>query len=223
MSQRTWTAFGYEVFTGFDLPCEYFYLVICKEGDAEKSWNPDDTGSIYSNLDRKNPSMTFDEVMMVLRDYNIPTPPTLYEDLLTDREKKGDPDFGILTHDYGEIRSPCKVSVGTIGSRPCEIILNKLLVERRDKKLTRRVMSLHMEFKTGLKHLSDIQDKSWKQRMLDLWRERCLQKLASLDLPDVVRTHLGAVLTAQWRAYLRENKLVPNNTPGSRRHRHVEE
>jgi hypothetical protein len=207
---RTWTSNGYEVFTGWDEKHLALFLSI---GPID---SPDDTEYIYSNLQRKNPRMTFDEVVTVLKQHNIAYPATLYDDLMVEKaEGKSDigPDGAIhpKCHDYGRLKCQSKIDVGTIGSRPCEVVLNRILIERKDKKLTNKVMSLHLEFREGLKHMTDIKDVAFRKRMLSMWRKWAMDKLDTLDLPDVVHSHLGCALTANYRDYVRDHGLVPVN------------
>lgn len=49
-----------------------------------------------------------------------------------------------------------KLDVGTIGSAPCQITLNKILVELNDAKVTRTIMRRHNQIREGFKKLEAL-------------------------------------------------------------------
>jgi len=60
------------------------------------------------------------------------------------------------------------MGVGTIGSRPCEIILNELLIEFGNPRVTNKVMRNHQLLKTGLEKLKllALKDKGFCRNMM---------------------------------------------------------
>lgn len=98
------------------------------------------------------------------------------------------------------------IDIGTIGPRPCEIVLNKILIEHNDRKMINKVMSVFHEFRQGLKHLKDIKDVTFRKRMLSTWRKQCYQRIDDLNLPKVVYSHLRCVLSAHWRDFNHEKQ-----------------
>lgn len=91
MSQRIYRYKNYEIFTGWDVPLQYFFLVIEDLAD-------DGDDYIFSNLKRKNPGMTLEEIQQVLTELNIPYPVELMIDLQKDKDNQDQK----LICNYGE-------------------------------------------------------------------------------------------------------------------------
>jgi hypothetical protein len=83
MSQRIFRDGRYEVWTGWDRPLQYHFLNIYDHTE-------DDDSLVYCNLDDPTLTtggMTLSQVFSVLERFGIRYPPTLPNDLQTDREQ----------------------------------------------------------------------------------------------------------------------------------------
>jgi len=112
---------------------------------------------------------------------------------------------------------------GTIGSRPCELVLNKILDEIGDRHVVSAVMRKYNQFREGMTSLDQIQSLKHKRAMLDLWRNDHIDRLdraqesmslirkdtlrkswpGGKPLPDVVYRHLRCAMVACYRDTLR--------------------
>ncbi len=81
MSRRRFVHQDIEVLTGYDRPLDYFWLVIDRVSGATAAHGR----PLFSNLDRKNPGMTLDEIKQTLAQYQIESPGDLLEDLVRDQ------------------------------------------------------------------------------------------------------------------------------------------
>ena len=83
MGQLVFRQGSYEVLTGWDRPLQYFFLVIESDEDRKRP----DGHYTFSNLNRRNPSMTLAEIQDTLESWLIVSPPTLFADLERERER----------------------------------------------------------------------------------------------------------------------------------------
>lgn len=102
-------------------------------------------------------------------------------------------------------------STGTIGSRPCEVSLSKILAEQDNHKLSHRVLRLLMNCKKYLKGLEAIKDYSLKVYFLDLMRKDIEAKISQItgvkvrgaklgySLPDILTSHMMCCVAAYFR------------------------
>ena len=104
-----------------------------------------------------------------------------------------------------------KIVPGTIGNKPCEISLNKILIDHDDAILTQRVMRIHQEFVLGAREIvKSGMAKKYKETILIMWRDRQVSKTITAyetgKLPEVVYTHLRCCLVASYRDELKKAK-----------------
>jgi hypothetical protein len=78
MTQRTFQTEDFSVLTGWDRPLQYFFLVIYPR-QTEESDEP-----VFSNLFRRNPAMSLEEIADTLQRYGITAPEGLFQDLAED-------------------------------------------------------------------------------------------------------------------------------------------
>ena len=78
-----------------------------------------------------------------------------------------------------------------IGLSPGGRILNQLLTEHNDKKITRKVMSKYNRISYGLNQLHNIKDKALVKHLSKMFVDNEINcfKHYSRDLPDIVMTH----------------------------------
>ncbi len=110
-----------------------------------------------------------------------------------------------------------KIVPGTIGNKPCEISLCKILVEHDDAVLTGHVMRVHQEFVNGARGIvasgmNDSMPCDWNytKTILLMWRDRSIaaatKKFEDGRFPEVVYTHLRCCISAEYREQLRKLK-----------------
>ena len=99
-----------------------------------------------------------------------------------------------------------QVDEGTIGSSPCEVVLEKLL--RENLRCVRKVTNLLHEFRTGLNKLRSLEglDRKFVWQLSLLWFDDHKRRIDQLELPEVIRTHLHTCLKANWRSWLKTKK-----------------
>jgi hypothetical protein len=112
------------------------------------------------------------------------------------------------------------MSTGTIGSMPCEISLNAILIEVADPKVTNYVTHKYESLRYGLKKLKPLAvDHAFYSRMCDLWRDHIVLQIAekykSGFLSEVVYRHLHCCVVAQHRTAL---KFKPEKQDETDRH-----
>jgi len=100
-------------------------------------------------------------------------------------------------------------AVGTIGSKPCELSLNKILGEHHDPKLTNKVMGRLMSTKEGIKKLQKYvlpYDAAFFVHMLNIFREAtyALLEQQRYSIPNEVYTHLRCCLAAYFSEAFKE-------------------
>lgn len=100
------------------------------------------------------------------------------------------------------------MKLNTIGSEPCQIILNEILVNHNDSKINNLVMSRWNAVKSGISKLNKLTDKSFYFYILNLFRTNQLQELDLLKnkLPREVFTHLRCCIVGLFRNAIREKK-----------------
>ncbi len=88
------------------------------------------------------------------------------------------------------------INVGTIGSAPCEIVLNKILIEADNSRITKLVMSIHQTLNLGLKKLEALKqtDVDFFKRMALLLYEKEVGSFKARagrigDFPEGIYTH----------------------------------
>jgi hypothetical protein len=96
-----------------------------------------------------------------------------------------------------------KISKGTIGSLPCEVSLNKILIEAGDAHITRQVMSIYHHFCLAMKEFQRC-DLNWKIKttVMGMYRERTLEKVDRRNFSKVVDSHLRCCIAAQYNMAL---------------------
>jgi hypothetical protein len=85
------------------------------------------------------------------------------------------------------MRYPFDVT-GTIGSKPCEISLNRILAELNDPRLTRNIMRCINRCKNGLKALKSMPDKHWRACFRNYLQEICrknVEKITGVQVKGV--------------------------------------
>lgn len=99
MSQRVFTNGNLEVLTGWDVPLQYFFLVIEDKNAATD--DPHD-GYVFNNLRRKKPGMTLEEIGEMLNNHGITFPPSLLSDL--ERDKRNNDQSLQFNYDTGQTK-----------------------------------------------------------------------------------------------------------------------
>ena len=102
-----------------------------------------------------------------------------------------------------------RILPGTIGSLPCEIALNAILIRHHDAKLTRFVLRRYSYYKDGLVKLQAIKDVAFYKRMLQLWWNSNIKVVDDHKsrLPLEAYTHLKCCMSAQHRKAINGENL----------------
>jgi hypothetical protein len=103
-------------------------------------------------------------------------------------------------------RRQSKIDVGTIGSRACEISLNKILIKLDDAYLTRRVMSRYNRFRDQINKIKHYDDKDFRRFLLRLLRKHHFDQLEETRefFPKDAYTHLLCCMTAEYRTAIKK-------------------
>lgn len=94
----------------------------------------------------------------------------------------------------------------TIGSRKCEVILNKILMDHDDAYLTKRVMMRYNRFKDGCEQIEKLDILRWKKTFLIMWyRTTIAELIVDKNLfPEEVYNFLRNCITAHFRTIIRK-------------------
>lgn len=102
-----------------------------------------------------------------------------------------------------------KISGNTVGSMPCEISLNGILIREDNARITKIVMSRYMEYREGIKLLVQSNlDKVFLKKTLLLWKQDQIARVERQEnkLPEDAYTHLRCCMVAQYRQVLKNLK-----------------
>lgn len=96
-----------------------------------------------------------------------------------------------------------KIDVGTIGSMPCEVSLNQVLIKVANAKVTNLATSRYQKFRYGIRELQPLikTNPSFYETMLLLWRKENFAQWETRrnDVPKDVYTHVRCCMAAQHR------------------------
>ena len=104
-----------------------------------------------------------------------------------------------------------KIGEGTIGSSPCEITLNKILMRLNDTKITKIIMGRHQDLKIGLdklKVLATPKNRGFARRMMSLlYNEiKASFELRKDDMSEDAFTYSLCCYKVLYRKALKETK-----------------
>lgn len=101
-----------------------------------------------------------------------------------------------------------KIGEGTIGSKPCEITLNRILIRLNDTRITGIIMRRHQDLKTSLNKLKVLTDSGFARRMMKLVYDEIKEsfELRKDDMPEDAFTYSLCCYKALYRETLRETK-----------------
>lgn len=97
---------------------------------------------------------------------------------------------------------------GTIGSNPCEMRLNEMLMELNDRKITKYVTRNLLEFRQGLRELRLLDGEPHQLILIQLWRDHYIKAIHDKVLPESVKTHMLCCLTAYFRNTINDIRSV---------------
>lgn len=94
-----------------------------------------------------------------------------------------------------------KIVEGTIGSLPCEVSLNTILINCNDPRIITYCTRRYHLFRNGLKELELLRESPFYKRMVLLWRNEILRTIeANKDnIPLAAYTHLKCCMAAKYR------------------------
>jgi len=98
------------------------------------------------------------------------------------------------------------IDVGTIGSRKCEVNLNKILMELGDEDVAGFVVKSLVRYRMGLRQLAHIPDKSWRFTFIDSWHTEFTEQMKGRSFPPLVESHMFCCM----KAYYRDARAEPN-------------
>ncbi len=106
----------------------------------------------------------------------------------------------------------CKIDEGTIGSNPCEVTLNEILIRLNDVKITRIIMGRHQDLKIGLKKLVILatpKNRGFARRMMKLLYDdiKGTFMLRKDDMPKEAFTYALCCFTVVYRESLKETQV----------------
>jgi len=114
-------------------------------------------------------------------------------------------------------------ATGTIGSRPCEVALNKILAEKGDRRVIHKITKMLMECRRTLKALLVISDETTRSYLAALYRrdlETRIEKITGtpvrgkrLGKEDVLTSHTACCISAYFSNFLSpeiEHEKVPD-------------
>jgi len=101
-----------------------------------------------------------------------------------------------------------KIDNGTIGSMPCEISLNNVLIELGNAKVTTTTLRRYEKFRLGLRKLEVLIDPhpEFFQTMMLLWRKENFEAWKQAKVPKIVYTLTQCCMTAQYRITMEKLK-----------------
>ena len=106
-----------------------------------------------------------------------------------------------------------KISIGTVGGKPCEISLNSILLRENDARITNIIMRRYNYFRAGVKAIVESKmDKAFTKTMLMVWKHNQFAVLEKqqLKLPKDAYTHLRCCMVANYREALIKIKNEDN-------------
>ncbi len=95
-----------------------------------------------------------------------------------------------------------KIDVGTIGSAPCEIALNSILIKLENPKITRKILSRHTQLRVGLEKLQPLRsDYGFYLRIATMFYEQQIAAFKNLEgqIPKDAYTHALCCYKALFR------------------------
>ncbi len=106
-------------------------------------------------------------------------------------------------------------AIGTIGSRPCEISLNKILADRNKPWLTRKILNLFYKVKHSLKSLQESnmarEDKIYFADLLfsEIEKKVCaitgVSAIRGVPVIDGLASHTACCIAAYFKEFKRKN------------------
>lgn len=101
-----------------------------------------------------------------------------------------------------------KITEDTIGSLPCEISLNSILIKSNNAKLIEYCTKRYHLFKNGLKDLELLRESPRYKRMILLWKNEILNTIENRkdSLPPEAYSHLKCCIAARYRKALRSEQ-----------------
>jgi hypothetical protein len=101
-----------------------------------------------------------------------------------------------------------KIVEGTIGSLPCEVSLNTILINCNDSRIIAYCTRRYHSFKFGLKELEALAGSPLYERMVMLWRKDNLKTIEENkdNIPLAAYTHLKCCIAAKYREAMNKYK-----------------
>jgi hypothetical protein len=100
-----------------------------------------------------------------------------------------------------------KLDTGTIGSAPCEVALNGILINLENPKVTRKIMSRHTQLRVGLERLQVLRqvDHGFFLRMALMFYEQQITAFKRSEgcIPKDAYTHALCCYKALYRKAIR--------------------
>lgn len=98
-------------------------------------------------------------------------------------------------------------ATGTIGSRPCELSLNKILAEKNNPKLIKYIVRLLQKVKFQFEQLNYIPDEATKHHFKNLLKEHAEDKVSKITgspvrgvlVTDLVASHACCCINAYYK------------------------
>lgn len=84
-----------------------------------------------------------------------------------------------------------KIDVGTLGPNPCQIALNRILIELNDARITKRITSRYHNLRIGLSRLEGIQPYGFCIQIMQLYYQKHIDSFAKHidEMPENAYTH----------------------------------
>lgn len=92
------------------------------------------------------------------------------------------------------------IDVGTIGSRPCEVSLNRILIEHKNNaQMIHSVTSTLLRFRRWLKQLEHIPDPAYRSTAMKTYLDMFVVGVIKQNLPVFVESHTRCCLVTYYR------------------------
>ena len=98
-------------------------------------------------------------------------------------------------------------ATGTIGSRPCELSLNKILADKNDPRLNKKIIRILQATKHRFKQLASITDDSTRSYFKELLKKEAENTISNITgfavrgelVTDVVTSHACCCINSYFR------------------------
>ena len=96
------------------------------------------------------------------------------------------------------------IDKGTFGSSKAAVILEEVLNNLNDAKITKRVSRILVNSFIGFKKIKQIEDPCFAKSVSILWRDHCLQTVNKTNYPPKVISTMCSLISSHYKIVLEE-------------------